>query len=112
MKMHLCKLNEQALSVRLHQFTREDVAKIKSIAGSRWIPTEGWWTVPYTLEVVDRLIGSFSADVIFPDALLEEECYLFHHSVEKVHSVTRKFVQEEDGHIHYRTTQPPCTYVT
>ncbi|MEK3881250.1 tyrosine-type recombinase/integrase [Paenibacillus sp. PL2-23] len=77
MEIRLYKLNDETLGVRLVRFNRDDVLRIKAIQGHRWVPAERIWTLPYTLDVVQRLIDAYPHYAFVPDAALQEECYLF-----------------------------------
>ncbi|MCR2802801.1 hypothetical protein [Paenibacillus soyae] len=77
MEILVLKLNEKVLTVKFDRFSHEDVTRLKAIEGSKWSPGDGWWTLPYTLSAVDRLMKTFPHAAFRPDSALLEECYLF-----------------------------------
>lgn len=82
MEIMVRKLDDTTLAAVFLKYSREGVAKIKGIPGSRWRPQHYWWTVPYTLDVVDRLIHAFPEGQLQVEQSLMEECVLFRDAVE------------------------------
>lgn len=76
MELSLHKRNESELAVKLMGYSKEGVELIKCIPGRRWVPDEVAWSLPYTIDTVERLLTAFSACTIHVEAALEAECYL------------------------------------
>ncbi|WP_052703036.1 hypothetical protein [Paenibacillus beijingensis] len=76
MEISLTKRDETALAVKFNNFNHNDIAKLKSLSGRRWIPEQSIWTVPYTIQKVDQLLNLFNDSIFHVDAELLEECYI------------------------------------
>lgn len=77
MEIIVRKLNERELAVVLKHFTKNDVEKLKSISSSMWRPNERYWTIPYTLDAIDRLTNAYPDGEFRVEPNLESECFLF-----------------------------------
>lgn len=77
------KRDDRYVSVRLKKFSREHVASIKALPGARWKPDLGVWLIPYTIQVIERLLEVLQDVKVIADDELYEECYLFQSSGEE-----------------------------
>lgn len=61
----------------MKSFTEEEIDKIKHIQGSRWVPDERIWTIPYTQLAVEQLLHHFHERQVHisPPLKLEQEFY-------------------------------------
>lgn len=70
------KRDEKTLAVRLVSFSAAGVEKLRGLRGRKWHPDEKVWSIPYTLDMVERLIAAFHACTLQIEAELLDECYL------------------------------------
>ncbi|WP_159887373.1 hypothetical protein [Paenibacillus puerhi] len=77
MVIAITKRNETELAVKLLRYWKDGVERIRTLPGRVWVLQESVWTIPYTLEVVEKFLETFSDVEIQVDPSLQEECYLF-----------------------------------
>ncbi|WP_206105462.1 phage integrase N-terminal SAM-like domain-containing protein [Paenibacillus thalictri] len=81
MEVFIRKSDEATLAVKLKYFIKADLERIRSITGSKWNPEQAFWTVPYTLKHMEKLLSQFNDRVIHIDGHLQEACYLLNRQV-------------------------------
>ncbi len=64
MVIHIQRKNPKMLFIKL-AYSAERVTKIKTMIGYRWDPENKYWTVPDTLENIERLFELFKDEQIF-----------------------------------------------
>lgn len=74
MEIRLGVRDERTIGIQINRFGKEDIQKIKSIPGRKWVPDEGIWTIPYTIVNIEKLLNACSNDEVKVDQNLEDEC--------------------------------------
>lgn len=77
MSLKLVKQDDRTILVSWSGYSSEYVQWMRSLKGSRWRPAEKVWSIPYTLNIIERLIGLAGHEQLDTDESLVEECYLF-----------------------------------
>ena len=70
------KRDEKTLAVRLLSYSAAGVEKLGGLRGRKWDPDQKVWSIPYTMDMVERLIASFHSCTLQIEAVLLEECCL------------------------------------
>ncbi|MFZ3371647.1 MAG: tyrosine-type recombinase/integrase [Desulfitobacteriaceae bacterium] len=72
MVIHIQRNNHKRLFIKF-TYTVERVTKIKTIIGYRWNPENKYWTVPDTVENIERLFELFKDEQIFIQSTCSSE---------------------------------------